>query len=69
MHCSANRLCLWSSNLKVLERKEVNCEFCFFFFKDLFYVYEYTVDVFRHIRRGHQILLQMILSHHVVAGN
>jgi hypothetical protein len=43
------------------------------FFKDLFiylfYVYEYTVSVFRHPRREHQIPLQMVVSHHVVAGN
>jgi hypothetical protein len=42
----------------------------FFFFKIyLFYVCEYTVTVFRHTRRGHQIPLQMVVSHHVVAGN
>jgi hypothetical protein len=35
----------------------------------LFYVYEHTVTVFRHTRRGHQIPLQMVESHHVVAGN
>ena len=35
----------------------------------LFYVYEYTVAVFRHTRRRHQIPLQMVVSHHVVAGN
>jgi hypothetical protein len=29
-------------------------------------VCEYTV--FRHTRRGHQIPLQMVVSHHVVAG-
>jgi len=39
-----------------------------FFFKDLFIVYEYTVAVFRHTRRGHQISLQVVVSHHVVAG-
>ena len=33
------------------------------------YVYEYTVAVFRHTRRGHQIPLHMVVSHHVVAGN
>jgi hypothetical protein len=27
------------------------------------------VAVFRHTRRGHQIPLQMVMSHHVVAGN
>jgi hypothetical protein len=29
----------------------------------------YAVAVFRHTRRGHQIPLQMVVSHHVVAGN
>jgi hypothetical protein len=33
------------------------------------YVYEYTLAVFRHIRRARQITLYMIVSHHVVAGN
>jgi hypothetical protein len=51
----------------------------FFFFKDLFiylsiylFIYlfiicKYTVADFRHSRRGCQILLQMVVSHHVVA--
>ena len=39
------------------------------FFKDLFIVTcEYTVAVVRHTRRGHQISLRMVVSHHVVAG-
>jgi hypothetical protein len=38
-----------------------------FFFKDLFIICKYTVAVFRHSRRR-QILLQMVVSHHVVAG-
>jgi hypothetical protein len=29
---------------------------------------KYTVAVFRHTRRGRQISLQMVVSHHVVAG-
>jgi hypothetical protein len=33
----------------------------FSFLKDLFIIYKY-------IRRGHQIPLQMVVSHHVVAG-
>jgi hypothetical protein len=33
------------------------------------YIYEYIVAIFRHTRRGHQISLQMVVSHHVVAGN
>jgi hypothetical protein len=44
---------------------------CFFIFYVLFiyYLYEYTVAVFRHTRKEHQIPLQMVVSHHVVAGN
>jgi hypothetical protein len=57
---------------------------CVCFFKDLIicyiymymyiyiyiYIYdEYTVAVFRHTRRRHQISLRMVVSHHVVAGN
>jgi hypothetical protein len=43
--------------------------FFFLFFKIYFlYVYEYTVALFRHTRRGHQIALQMVVRHHVVAG-
>jgi hypothetical protein len=43
--------------------------FLFFFFKDLFIIIcKYTVAVFRHTRRGSQILLRMVVSHHVVAG-
>jgi quinol-cytochrome oxidoreductase complex cytochrome b subunit len=35
----------------------------------LFYLYEYTVAVFRHTRRVHGIPLQIVVSHHVVAWN
>jgi hypothetical protein len=35
----------------------------------LFYVYKHTVADFTHTRRGHQIPLQMAVSHHVVSGN
>jgi hypothetical protein len=35
----------------------------------LFYVFGHTVVVFTHTRRGHRIPLQMVVSHHVVAGN
>jgi hypothetical protein len=38
----------------------------FFFF--LFIICKYTVVVFRYTRRGHQISLQVVVSHHVVAG-
>jgi hypothetical protein len=43
----------------------------FFFFKDFIYLFiicKYTVAVFRHSRRGSQISLWMVVSHHVVAG-
>jgi hypothetical protein len=41
----------------------------FYFLKDLFIIIcKYTIAVFRHTRRGHQISLQMVVSHHVVAG-
>jgi len=45
-------------------------ESVFFFFLKicLFIIYKYTVAVFRHTIRGHQISLQMVVSHHVVAG-
>jgi hypothetical protein len=36
--------------------------------KDLFIIiHKYTVAVFRHARRGCQISLQVVVSHHVVA--
>jgi len=44
----------------------------FFFLKRFIYCILstlYTVAVFMHTRRGHQIPLQMVVSHHVVAGN
>jgi hypothetical protein len=39
------------------------------FLKIYFNKCEYTVAVFKHTTRGHQIPLQMVVSHHVVAGN
>jgi hypothetical protein len=45
------------------------CFLSFFFLKIyLFIICKYTVAVFRHTRRGSQILLRMVVSHHVVAG-
>jgi hypothetical protein len=41
----------------------------FCFLKIYLFLYEHTVAVFRHTRRGHQIPLQMGLNHHVAAGN
>jgi hypothetical protein len=43
--------------------------FLSFFLIYLFNVYEYTVSIFMHTRKGRQISLQMVVSHHVVAGN
>jgi hypothetical protein len=50
---------MWTTNVSLL----------LFFLKIylLLYVSD-TVAVFRHTRRGHQISLQMVVSHHVVAG-
>ena len=38
-------------------------------FKFSLFMYECSVCVYVHARRGHQIPLQMVVSHHVVAGN
>lgn len=35
----------------------------------LFIFHVHAVAVFTHTRRGHQILLQMVMSHNVAAGN
>jgi hypothetical protein len=36
----------------------------------LFYVYEYTITLLKHTRRGHiRSHYKMVVSHHVVAGN
>jgi hypothetical protein len=43
--------------------------FSFFFLKIYsFIIRKYTVAVFRHSRRGSQISLGMVVSHHVIAG-
>jgi hypothetical protein len=43
-------------------------KYIFFLKIYLFIICKYTVAVFRHTRRGSQILLRMVVSHHVVAG-
>jgi hypothetical protein len=56
-------------SLNVTEGKSWFLFFFKFFLKIyLFIICKYTVAVFRHSRRGSQILLQMVVSHHVVAG-
>ena len=47
----------------------VSSEVSFFFFLIyLLILCKYIVAVFRHSRRGSQISLRMVVSHHVVAG-
>jgi hypothetical protein len=45
--------------------------FILFYFLRFIYSFMYvsTMSFFRHTRRGHQIPLQIVVSHHVVAGN
>ena len=43
--------------------------YSYFFLKIyLFIICKYTVAIFRHSRRGSQISLRMVVSHHVVSG-
>jgi hypothetical protein len=45
----------------------------FIFYKkrwiNLFNLCEYTLDLFRHTRRRHQIPSRVVVSHHAVAGS
>jgi hypothetical protein len=41
----------------------------FFFLRFIYFIYMSTDTIFRYTRRGQQIPLQMVVSHHVVAGN
>jgi hypothetical protein len=54
----------------LLNDNRQSCSITVFFFLKiyLFITCKYTVAVFRHTRRGRQISLQMVVSHHVVAG-
>jgi hypothetical protein len=61
--------CGTNGNCKVLQTKRIYPAAFFFFFKIyLFIICKYTVAIFRHTRRGHQFSLQVVVSHHVVAG-
>jgi hypothetical protein len=53
---------------KKVEEEEGQKGWVFFLKIYIFIIYKYTVVVFRHSRRGSQISLQMVVSHHVVAG-
>jgi hypothetical protein len=60
----------WGNNEK--SEEEINgCHIYVHIFKDLFiiFIHEYTLAFFIHTKRGHQIPLQMIASHYVVAVN
>jgi hypothetical protein len=59
----ASGLCILISCCSFVLFKMFVCLFVY-----LFNVCEYTVAVFRHTRRWHQISLQMVVSHHVVDG-
>jgi hypothetical protein len=55
------------SPVHVSKRKHVNTST--YFFNDLFIIIcKYTVAVFICTRIGHQISLQIVVSHHVIAG-
>jgi hypothetical protein len=62
-------LVLWTTKLSLKPWRKRVLFFFFFFLKIyLFIICKYTVAVFRHSRWGRQILLQMVVNHHVVAG-
>jgi hypothetical protein len=61
--------------IRYLSGKKIKNILLFYFFFLIFiylfiylFICKYTVAVFRHSRRGHQILLQVVVSHHVVGG-
>jgi hypothetical protein len=62
-HCKNHR------HLGVCFHKRFTFFIFFLRFIYLFLICKYTVAVFRHSRRGRQISLRMVVSHHVVAGN
>ena len=59
----------WGDKKKVAGSALLKFIIIFLGFIYLFYVYEYTVTFFSHTSRGHRIPLQMVVSHHVIAGN
>ena len=77
--CHGNGLqssCFHYFSLKTLDLGTLHSallsSFCCTFLKRviyIFYIYDYTVSVFRHTRREDWIPLQMVVSHHLVAGN
>jgi hypothetical protein len=56
-------------NIYLLDSQLV-CFFYLFIYLFIYLLYvKYTVAVFRRTRRGHQISLRVVVSHHVVAGD
>jgi hypothetical protein len=68
--CEPVYMFMWRSEVKKQCCYLENVHFVLFIylFIYLFIICKYTVAVFRHTRRGCQISLQMVVSHHVVAG-
>jgi hypothetical protein len=71
----AKLLKLYLSNPHIVHKPQIGKVELFFFFFFFFFlkiylfiICKYTVAVFRHSRRGSQILIKMVVSHHVVAG-
>ena len=61
----------WEFHFRTFAHSGPPCSFqlCLLQPKDLFIIIsKCSVAVFRHTRRGHQISLRMVVSHHVVAG-
>jgi hypothetical protein len=56
------------SILCMIEASGLSLFFNLFIHYIYIYICKYTVAVLRYSRRGHQISLQMVVSHHVVAG-
>jgi hypothetical protein len=60
---------MWRNVIFNVSFKITSSEIIYIYFKVLFIIiHKYIVAVFRCTRRGHQISLGMVVSHHVVAG-
>jgi hypothetical protein len=67
--CHKNKSNQTDSHTKCLiGEKGQNESDVYLFFKSFIIIHKYTVADFRCIRRGYQIPLRMVVSHHVVAG-
>jgi hypothetical protein len=69
-HTGDNSHLLIPQTVHVILRLDLSLLLFFFLKIYSFIICKYTLAVFRHSRKGCQISLQMVLSHHVVvAGN